>query len=96
MNYYIGEDFTVQFDAGTDITGGSTSVKYLAPDGTTTTVSGTITDAANGIFSADFGPAGNAISDAGEYKFWSVLTLAGKVSISKPTLVYILQEGRLK
>lgn len=58
--------------------------------------SGTITDAANGIFSADFGPAGNAISDAGEYKFWSVLTLAGKVSISKPTLVYILQEGRLK
>ena len=96
MNYYIGEDFTVQFNAGTDITGGSTSVKYLDPEGNTTTVAGTITDAANGIFSAEFGPASNAITLAGEYKFWSVLTLAGKVSISAPTLVYILQEGRLK
>ena len=96
MTYYIGEDFTVQFDANTNITGGSVSVKYTDPNGDTTSVSGTITDAANGIFDADFGPGGNNLTVAGEYKFWSVLTLSGLVSISTPTIIHVIQEGRLK
>lgn len=92
MIFYIGEDFTLEFNAGVDITGGSAVIKYKGPTGITTSASATITNAAGGIFS--LAVADTAITIPGKYKYWSVITFAdGTKSISTPKEIWVLNEG---
>ena len=89
---YLGEDFTVEFDASFDMTGGSATIKYKWPSGVTTSVSASVTDAVNGIHSIDIAPGD--LRESGVYKFWSVVTDAGsEITISKPIEVIVQKEG---
>lgn len=92
MTFYIGEDFTLEFNAGIDITGGSAVIKYKGPTEITKSTSATITNAANGVFSIDV--ADTDITIPGKYKYWSVITFSdGTKSISSPKEIWILKEG---
>lgn len=91
--FYKNEDFTVEFTAGTDITGATAEVKYKAPDGTVTSVAATITSAAAGEFEAAI--ADTDLTLAGPYKFWAKITdQTGNITISEPISVEILEEGQ--
>lgn len=90
---YLGEDFTVEFDANFDMTGASALIKYRWPSGVITSVSATITDAANGIHSINV--ADTDLREAGRYRFWSIVTdAAAKKTISAPIDVLVLNEGK--
>ena len=90
---YLGEDFTVEFDASFDMTGGSAIIKYRWPSGVVTSVSATVTDAVNGIHSIDV--ADTDLREPGRYRFWSIVTDASaEKTISAPIDVLVLNEGK--
>lgn len=92
MNFYLGEDFTVEFSAGIDLTGGTAVIKYKRPSGPVKSNTATITDAANGVF--NYAVPDTELTETGPHLFWSVITLAsGAISISAPRTINILEEG---
>lgn len=91
--FYLGEDFTVEFNVGSDITGSTAQIKYKAPGGVITAQTATITNAAGGVFSYDV--PNSELSVAGKYKFWYKLTLSGgTIAIGEPEDVLVYEEGK--
>jgi|SRR5210317_277633 len=90
---FIGEDFTVQFTAGVDLTGGSAVIKYrLNSIPTPAQKTATITTAATGVFSYEF--ADTDITKEGYWLFWGVATESdGTISISEPVEILFRDEG---
>jgi len=90
---FIGEDFTVQFTAGVDLTAGSAVIKYrLRSIPTPASKTATITSALTGVFSYEF--ADTDITKEGYWLFWGVATEAdGTVSISEPIEILFRNEG---
>ena len=91
--FFIGENFTVQFTAGVDLTAGSAIIKYRRREiSTAASKTATITSASTGVFSYEF--ATDDITYPGVYLFWGVATEADStVSISEPIEILFVEEG---
>jgi len=98
MNIYIGETAVkITMDVGADITGASVVIKYKKPSGTTGSWSGTITDAANGIYEYDVITGDFKEGDGGKWLVWSYVVFANsKIGIGDPRPLYVLKEGTPK
>lgn len=93
MIAYLGETaITLQFDISDDITGATCRVKYKKPNGYIGTWTGSITDAANGLYEYDV-QAGDFDTE-GIWKYWSHVTFAdGEVAIGTPKPIQVRDEG---
>lgn len=93
MIVYLGETaITLDFDLTDDITGATCLVKYKKPNGYIGSWTGTITDAANGIYEYDI-QAGD-IDVKGIWKYWAYVTFSdGEVGIGRPRKLEVRDEG---
>ena len=92
---YVGQNkLTITCTVSQDITAATCLIKYIKPDGTTGSWTGTIQTAATGIYYYNI--ASTAILDvAGTWVLWGHVTFSDtKVGVGEPVNVVVYTEGK--
>lgn len=97
MDIYKGSTATtIVMNVGTDITGATALIKYKKPSGIVGSWTGTITNAASGIYEYQITSSDFPDGDEGRWFIWSHITFADTtVGIGAPQKMTILEEGQL-
>jgi hypothetical protein len=88
---YVDNDFTLTLYGNLDISGGSASIRYEKPDGTTGEKPATVVDVVTAECSADFTAVENDVP--GTWKFWLHIMLSDLTVHDGKTFKYLMRRA---